>query len=77
FTDVTGKYTPDALLKNREKYEKEVFENLKISMNKKGFILQQVTSNMVPPQVLIDAINNKNKADQDAQALQLQVQSSI
>jgi hypothetical protein len=77
FTDVTGKYNPDALLKNREKYEKEVFENLRISLEKKGFIIQQVTSNMVPPDVLIASIDAKNKADQDAQAIQLQVAQSI
>lgn len=71
FTDITGKYNPDALLKNREKYEKDVFENLRIALDKKGFILQQVTSNMVPPDVLIASIDAKNKADQDAQAIQL------
>lgn len=77
FTDVTGKYTPDELLKNRERYEKEVFATLKRAMHVKGFILQQVTSNLVPPDALIQSIDAKNKAQQDAQAIQLQVAQSI
>lgn len=77
FTDVTGKYTPDELLKNREQYETDVRVYLKKSLATKGFILQQVTSNLMPPEVLVTAINNKNKADQDAQALQMQVAQSI
>lgn len=77
FTDVTGRYTPDDLLKNREKYEKEVFAVLKKSMGLKGFVLQQVTSNLVPPLALVQSIDAKNKAQQDAQAIQLQVAQSI
>lgn len=77
FTDVTGRYTPDDLLKNREKYEKEVFVSLKKAMGQKGFILQQVTSNLVPPDALIQSIDAKNKAQQDAQAIQLQVAQSV
>ncbi len=73
FTDITGKYNPDELLKNREKYEKEIFLNLSKSLLLKGFILQQVTSNLMPPKTLVDAIDAKNKADQDAQKIQLQV----
>lgn len=77
FTDITGKYSPDDLLKFREKYEREVFENLKKSMLEQGFILEQVTSNMVPPEALIVAIDAKNKVDQEAQGLQLEVAKSI
>lgn len=77
FTDVTGKYSPDDLLKNREKYEKEVFLTLTKSMRSKGFILQQVTSNLTPPATLVASIDAKNKAEQDAQAIQLQVAQSI
>lgn len=73
FTDITGKYMPDDLLKNREKYEKAVFSSLSKAMQNKGFILQQVTSNLTPPQTLVEAIDAKNKADQDAQKIQLQV----
>lgn len=77
FTDVTGKYSPDDLLKNRESYEKEVFSSLARSLKMKGFILQQVTSNLTPPATLVAAIDAKNKADQDAQAIQLQVAQSV
>ncbi len=77
FTDITGNYTPDELLRNREKYEKSVYDNLAISLKKKGFILQQVTSNLKPPASLIASIDAKNKAEQDAQAVQLQVATSI
>lgn len=76
FTDVTGKYTPDDLLKNREKYEKEVFSNLAKALKNKGFVLQQVTSNLTPPASLVASIDAKNKAEQDAQAVQLAVASS-
>jgi regulator of protease activity HflC (stomatin/prohibitin superfamily) len=77
FTDVTGKYSPDDLLKNREVYEKDVFTNLAASLKAKGFILQQVTSNLTPPATLIASIDAKNKSEQDAQAIQLQVAQSI
>ena len=77
FTDVTGRYNPDELLKNREKYEKEVFTSLAKSLKTKGFFLQQVTSNLMPPATLVASIDAKNKADQDAQAIQLQVASAI
>ncbi len=77
FTDITGKYTPDALLKNREAYEKAIFDNLQKHLLTKGFILQQVTSNLAPPATLVAAIDAKNKSEQDAQAIQLQVAQSI
>ena len=77
FTDVTGKYSPDDLLKHREVYEKEVFTNLAKSMKIKGFTLQQVTSNLTPPATLIASIDAKNKSEQDAQSIQLQVAQSI
>jgi regulator of protease activity HflC (stomatin/prohibitin superfamily) len=77
FTDITGKYTPDALLKNRMNYEKDVFDYLSKSMDTKGFILQQVTSNLTPPASLVASIDAKNKSEQDAQAIQLQVAQSI
>lgn len=77
FTDVTGKYSPDDLLKSREQYEKEVFTSLAKSLKTRGFLLQQVTSNLTPPATLVAAIDAKNKADQDAQAIQLQVAQSI
>lgn len=73
FTDVTGRYSPDSLLKNREGYERQVKNVLKASLEQKGFIVDQVTSNLTPPQVLTDAINNKNKMDQEAQQVQLGV----
>lgn len=73
FTDVTGKYSPDELLKNREKFEREIFLNLKEAIAKKGFILQQVTSNLVPPPSLVQSIDAKNRADQETQKIQLQI----
>lgn len=77
FTDITGNYTPDDLLKNRQKYEKDVFDNLSKALRAKGFILQQVTSNLKPPASLVASIDAKNKSEQDAQAIQLQVAQSI
>lgn len=64
---VANKFSSDSLMSNRQKFEDEVQILLSETLIKEGFVYQQLTSNLVPPQTLIDAINIKNKTVQEAQ----------
>ena len=64
---VANKYTSDSLMSNRQIFEDELQMQLAETLRKEGFIYQQLTSNFTPPQMLIDAINQKNKTVQEAQ----------
>jgi len=62
-----NKYTTDELISKRNLFESDVQANLDTVLAKEGFTLIQLTSGLVYPDVIVDAINNKNKAVQDAQ----------
>lgn len=59
-------YTSDELMSNRGKFEAEVRKRLEKSLNKEGFIVDEFTSDIIPPKSLQDAINAKNEAVQNA-----------
>lgn len=59
-------YTSDALMSNRGQFEAEVRKRLENSLNKEGFIVDEFTSDIIPPKSLQDAINAKNEAVQNA-----------
>lgn len=59
-------YTSDALMSNRGKFEEEVRKRLEKSLNSEGFIVDEFTSDIIPPKSLQDAINAKNEAVQNA-----------
>ena len=61
-----NKYTTDELISNREKFEVDVQTTLGKSMNLDGFELQQLTSGLQYPATIVEAINLKNKAVQQA-----------
>jgi regulator of protease activity HflC (stomatin/prohibitin superfamily) len=63
---VANKYSSDSLMSNRQKFEDEVQNRLSETLKKEGFMYQQLTSNLDPPQSLKDAINAKNKTIQEA-----------
>lgn len=73
FRDVTNEFVPDSLISSRTEYENYLFTALSARLDTEGFVLTAVTSNLTPPQSLVDAINNKNKAIQDAQTAQNQI----
>jgi regulator of protease activity HflC (stomatin/prohibitin superfamily) len=61
-----NKYTTDEIVSNREKFENDVQKTLSEVLDKEGFKLEQLTSGLQYPQTIVDAVNSKNKAVQEA-----------
>ena len=61
-----NKYTTDEIVSNREKFETDVQTTLKNVLEKEGFFLEQLTSGLRYPKTIVDAVNGKNKAVQEA-----------
>ncbi len=61
-----NKYTTDEIVSNREKFETDVQKTLSAVLEAEGFKLEQLTSGLKYPQTIVDAVNSKNKAVQDA-----------
>jgi len=61
-----NKHDLDWLVNNREILEQNVEQFLHSEFEREGFALQTLTHGMTPPKTIIDAINAKNKATQDA-----------
>lgn len=68
-----NKYTTDEIVSNREKFETDVQNTLEKVLNKEGFYLEQLTSGLQYPKTIVDAVNNKNKAVQDAMTVENQL----
>jgi len=61
-----NKYTTDEIVSNREKFESDVQKTLANVLENEGFKLEQLTSGLQYPQTIVDAVNSKNKAVQEA-----------
>lgn len=61
-----NKYTTDEIVSNREKFENDVQGTLSKVLEEEGFKLEQLTSGLKYPQTIVDAVNSKNKAVQEA-----------
>lgn len=61
-----NKYSTDEIVSNREKFESDVQKTLANVLEKEGFKLEQLTSGLQYPQTIVDAVNSKNKAVQEA-----------
>lgn len=61
-----NKYTSDSLMSNRAAFEADVRLYLDKSLNAEGFIVEEFTSQITPPQSLAQMINEKNAAVQAA-----------
>ncbi|MES2382637.1 MAG: SPFH domain-containing protein [Bacteroidota bacterium] len=68
-----NKYTTDEIVSNREKFETDVQKTLASVLEKEGFKLEQLTSGLKYPQTIVDAVNNKNKAVQEAMMVENQL----
>jgi regulator of protease activity HflC (stomatin/prohibitin superfamily) len=66
FRIVANKYSSDSLMSSRQQFENEVQNDLSTILKQKGFIYQQLTSNLVPPLTLKNAIDAKNRTTQEA-----------
>jgi len=68
-----NKYSTDEIVSNREKFETDVQKTLSEVLQKEGFKLEQLTSGLKYPQTIVDAVNNKNKAVQEAMMVENQL----
>lgn len=68
-----NKYTTDEIVSNREKFETDVQKTLSTVLDAEGFKLEQLTSGLKYPQTIVDAVNNKNKAVQEAMMVENQL----
>ena len=68
-----NKFTTDSIVSNREAVENAIEKRLVTNLKKEGFILDQFTSGLSYPQSIIDAIDAKTKAVQDAQRVQNEI----
>lgn len=62
-----NKFTTDEIVSMRDSLEKAVEKQLIKTLNKEGFQLEQLTSGLAYPQTIVEAVNAKNKAVQQAQ----------
>lgn len=62
-----NRFTTDQIVSNREAVEKAIEKRLTASLKMEGFILDQFTSGLKYPQTIVEAVNAKNKAVQEAQ----------
>lgn len=76
FRVVANSYTADALISNRQEFEKKVREVLTSQLEPEGFILSQFTSNLVYPETFKKAIEAKNNAVQTALTAENQVKTA-
>ena len=57
-----NKYTSDSLMANRANFESDVRSRLESSLMDEGFIVEEFTSQITPPESLTQIINEKNAA---------------
>jgi regulator of protease activity HflC (stomatin/prohibitin superfamily) len=73
---VFNNYKTDSILRSRELIERQVKASIISTLTKEGFIVEQITSGMKPPSAIMNAINAKNKAVQDAMRIENEVKST-
>jgi len=71
-----NKFTTDEIVSNREKVENAIEKRLVANLEKEGFVLDQFTSGLSYPQSIIEAIDAKTKAVQDAQRVENEVKKA-
>lgn len=75
--DVANLFTPDTLLYSREKFEDMVMADIKKQCDTLGIDITMFRSNLTPSDAIADAINQKQKAIQDAQRVENEKASVI
>jgi len=66
YRTVGNTYTSEELMANRGEFEATVRERLEHSLNAEGFLVLEFTAQIMPPPSLVEAIDAKNRAIQDA-----------
>lgn len=69
--DVSNKWQVDSIFNNREFYEQQISREMSRRINA-WFEISQIKTNIVPPAALVNSINAKTEAVQNAQASRLQ-----
>ena len=59
-------FTTDEIVSDRAKFEKNLEKSLRETLEKEGFQLEQLTSGLKYPETIVQAVNNKNRAIQEA-----------
>lgn len=59
-------FTTDEIVSDRAKFEENLEKSLRTTLEKEGFQLEQLTSGLKYPESIVTAVNNKNKAIQEA-----------
>lgn len=65
-----NKYTTDEIVSNRAVVEKSIEEHLYTTLHKENFQLEQLTSGLKYPQSIVESVNAKNRAVQEAMRVQ-------
>lgn len=68
-----NQYTTDELVSKREEFEKSIEDRLVKELGAENFQLEQMTSGLQYPQSLVESINMKNRAIQQAQQAENEV----
>jgi regulator of protease activity HflC (stomatin/prohibitin superfamily) len=76
YRTVLNSYTIDSLMNSRARFEKQVFDTLSKKLNSEGFDVEQLTSGLTPPESITKAIDDKNKAIQEAMTIDNEVKST-
>lgn len=71
-----NKYTTDDIISKREEFENNVQNYLIDQLEKEGFHLEQLTSGLAYPKVIIEAIDAKNRAVQRAMEVENQLKTA-
>lgn len=66
-------FTTDYIVSNRDSIESAIERHLSTALLRENFQLEQLTSGLKYPQTIVDAVNQKNKAVQEAQTALNQV----
>jgi regulator of protease activity HflC (stomatin/prohibitin superfamily) len=76
FRLTANSYTAEELISNREKFEFKVRAQLDSSLTREGFMISQMTSNLVYPETFKNAIEAKNNAVQQSLTAENQVKTA-
>lgn len=71
-----NKYTSDSLMSHRSEFEADVRSRLDNSLREEGFLVEEFTSAITPPQSLAEMIDSKNQAVQAALKAENQVKEA-
>lgn len=70
-------FTTDEIVSNREQVEKAIEKVLSEKLESEGFALDQLTSGLAYPATIVNSVNAKNQAIQDAMAQENKVREAV